>query len=95
MFNFIAVKTTRSQWFAQCEENDCGEDIVADERYDAGNVAVSVSPIKTAGKGLFACSSIKRGVKIGYFGGEMMCTACVKRYKIGRSKKIIIRFHNV
>lgn len=76
----------------RCDEENCGEEIPFGLEYQSKDVVVAASGIrsKTSGKGVFAVAPLKPKEKIGYFGGRLHCTQCVKALKIGRKKSSFV-----
>jgi hypothetical protein len=79
----LLTKTYRKS--KSCDEMSCG-DLVPSGTGNSENVEVRDSSVIGAGSGLFAIGRIDKGTRIGYFGGAMMCSVCVKKSKITRRK---------
>lgn len=54
---------------------------------DTELVVVNDSGIYKAGLGLFARDAVTRGTTLGFFGGELVCAACVRRRRLSSKKR--------
>ncbi len=78
------TKAKRLNFDVECDERNCGNQIVGSSVDDGFPTQPAPSSIAGAGHGLFVTSVVARRTTLGYFGGELLCAECVRKRKLGR-----------